>query len=630
MRIGVMGGNMADTGKQRLWRRLRIALVVLVTLLIILFIALAAFPWAMLKGKIESRAAQHLGRPVTIGSMERVDAFSLHPVVRLTDVRMPQPAWVGPRLPDLARIARVELRFSAPALLLGRFSLEALDMKGARVQLYRDAKGRENWSDNEKKKDDGSGSAPALRLLTVADSRIAYRDDKQRRSIDAALTVDRSGLRLSGTGDVRGHAVQVSATGAPIEEAKRGTRWPFTVSIAGDAVGFDLRGTMAGPLDIGHLEGEARAHAIDLALLDAIIEAGLPGTQPVRLTAKVKRDRPDWQVDDLKGTIGRSDIAGQATIAKRDGRTRIDGAVSANRFDFDDLSSNEGKRKAAARRARVGDRIVPATAIDLKSVARTDGRLTLAVRRLLWPGSSPFRSLSGTLNLENSRLELKPLTLGLTRGRMEGSLIVDQRQGGPKLEIDLALRSARLLDFFPEAQIDGSLVGRIRLNGVGGTVREAVGRSDGAIALVARDGTIPTRTAALLGQDIGGGLTAKEESRSVLRCIIARLDVAGGVARPAPVIIDTSRAQTRAEGRINLADERLALTVSGAPKGKAILRLSGSLPINGTIKAPDIKVPERVKSAKGIFGMVKAAITGEQGPRATDANCDALASRALR
>lgn len=624
-----MGGDTSDMGKQRLWRRLRIALVIVATLLIIVFIGLAAFPWAMLKGKIEAQAAQQLGRPVTIGSMERVDTFSLHPVVRLTDVRMPQPAWVGPRLPDLASIARVELRFSAPALLRGRFSLEALDMKGARLQLYRDAKGRENWSDNEKKKDDG-GSGPALRLLTVADSRIAYRDDKQRRTIDAALSVDRTGLRLSGTGDVRGHAVKVSATGAPIGEKKQGGRWPFTVAIQGDAVDFDLRGTMAGPLDIGHLEGQARARAVDLALLDAIIEAGLPGTQPVRLTAKVKRARPDWQVDDLRGTIGRSDIAGHATIAKRDGRTRIDGAVSANRFDFDDLSSNEGKRKAAARRARVGDRIVPATAIDLKSVARTDGRLTLSVRRLLWPGSSPFRNLSGTLNLDNSRLELKPLTLGLTRGRMEGSLIVDQRQGGPKLQVDLALRSARLLDFFPEAQIDGSLIGRIRLTGVGSTVREAVGRSDGAIALVARDGTIPTRTAALLGQDIGGGLTAKEKSRSVLRCIVARLDVARGVARPAPVIIDTSRAQTRAEGRINLADERLALTVSGAPKGKAVLRLSGSLPINGTIKAPDIKVPERVKSAKGIFGMVKAAITGEQGPRATDADCDALASRALR
>ncbi|MET0249202.1 MAG: AsmA family protein [Sphingobium sp.] len=610
-------------------RKLRVALVTVAALIIAAFILLAAFPWGVLKSRIEARATQQLGRPVTIGSMARADAFSLHPTVRLAQVRVPQPAWVGPRLPDLARIAEIELRFSALSLLRGGFSLEALDMKGARLQLYRDAKGRENWSDNEKKADDAGGSS-ALRLLTVADSRIAYRDDKQRRAIDAALMVDRSGLRLSGTGDVRGHAVRVQATGAPIDDRGQGARWPFAVSIAGDAVGLDLRGTMAGPLDIGHLEGQARAHATDLALLDAIIEAGLPGTQPVRLTAKVTRDRPDWRVENLKGTIGRSDIAGHATIAKRDGRTRIDGAVRANRFDFDDLSSNEGKRKAAARRARVGDRIVPATAIDLKKLARTDGRLTLSVRRLLWPGSSPFRTLSATLQLEKSRLELRPLTLGLTSGRLEGSLIVDQRQGGPRLTVDMALRSARLLDFFPETQIDGSLIGRIRLTGVGGTVRQAIGKADGAIELVARDGTIPTRTAALLGQDIGGGLTAREESRAVLRCMVARFDVAGGVARPAPVIIDTSRAQTHAQGRITLADERLALSVSGAPKGKALLRLEGSLPINGTIKAPDIRVPERVKSAKGIFGMIKNAITGHQGPRAADADCDALARRALR
>ena len=318
-------------------------LVGLILLCAILLLALAAFPWAWMKGPIERRLSDRIGKPVTIGAMAREDSLSFHPVVTLRDLRVPQPGWVKPTLPDLARIGEIRAGFSVWGLLTGGPVLERLEARRARLHFYRDAQGRENWSGERSKGSDRRGGRPALHSLIVADSRIAYRDDKRGRSVDAALTVDPSGLRLSGSGDVRGHAVTVTATGGPILDSRPGQRWPFDAAISGDAVGFTLKGTMDGPLDIGHLRGEATAHGTDLALLDAIIEAGLPGTQPVRLTARVTRDRPDWIVEGLKGTIGRSDIAGHATIRKRDGRTRIDGALSADRFDFDDLASNAGK-----------------------------------------------------------------------------------------------------------------------------------------------------------------------------------------------------------------------------------------------------------------------------------------------
>ncbi|MDI1294682.1 MAG: AsmA family protein, partial [bacterium] len=517
-------------------------------LMLVLLIAVAVFPWGLLKGRIEQRLTDRIGKPVTIATMTRNDALSFHPVVRLTQIRVPQPDWVQPKVGDLAQIGEAQVRFSAFALLFGVPVLESLDLRHARLNFYRAADGRESWTGDKSRASDDPGRRPALDSLSVTDSRITYRDDKRRRAIDAALTVDTGGLRLQGTGDIRGNAVRVTATGAPILHHQPATPWPFRVAITGDAVGFILDGTMDGPLDIGHLRGAATAHATDLALLDAIIEAGLPGTQPVRLTARVRRDKPDWIIDTLKGTIGRSDLAGHATIRKRDGRTRIDGAMTSSQFDFQDLSSNEGRRKAAAKRAKAGDRLVPDTAIDLTKLARTDGRMEFRARRLLWPGSSPFRALAGTITLERSRLTLAPLTLGLTRGILSGTIIVDQRDGGPRMDVDLALRSARLLDFFPNTQIDGGLIGKIALSGRGKTVREAVGISTGTIALVARDGTIPARTAALLGQDVGKGLTVDKDKQAVLRCVITRLDVSKGLARPNPVLIDTSRAQTRATG----------------------------------------------------------------------------------
>jgi len=590
-------------------------------------LALAMFPWGSLRAMAEKKLSASLNRSVTIAAIERTDRFSFHPTLLVRGVRIPQAAWAGKG--DLLDLATARVRFAALPLLLGDLRIEAVEIQGMTVDLVRDAGGRESW--REGRKETKKAGRPAIDTLTIAGSSISYRDAKRDRSFTVGLTADiRRGLSLAGTGLIRGTPVTLAAKGGAIAGVKLGTPWPFQAEITGKAVGMTAVGQMDGPLDFGHLTAAVTAHGDDLRLLDSIIEAGLPGTQPVKLKANVRRDSPDWTVTALTGTIGRSDIAGNATIKKRDGRTRIDGAIASNRFDFNDLSSDEGLRKGAARKARIGDRIVPPTAIDLKSVARTDGRLALSVKQLLWPGSSPFRHLRGTLTLERSLLTVDPLTLGLTRGRLDGRIVIDQRKGGPIFKVDLTLARARLLDFFPATAIDGSLIGRIRLAGQGGTIRAAIGRSAGSIALVARDGTIPARTASLLGQDVGRGVTGDKEEMATLRCMVARLDVSGGVARASPVVIDTSRAFTRVEGRISLADERLMLALNGAPKRNSLLRLAGTIPITGTIQHPAIHVPEKAKSVGGVLKMLGRAVTGKQGELAADADCGALAARALR
>jgi hypothetical protein len=50
----------------------------------------------MLKGRIEARLSTRIGRPVTIGAMQRLDSLSFHPRVRLSAIRIPQPAWSSP------------------------------------------------------------------------------------------------------------------------------------------------------------------------------------------------------------------------------------------------------------------------------------------------------------------------------------------------------------------------------------------------------------------------------------------------------------------------------------------------------------------------------------------------------
>lgn len=596
-------------------------------------VGLAAFPWAMLKGTVEHRLSQNIERRVSIGSMERLDTMSFHPRIRLRAVRIPQPAWVEPSLADLARIAQIDLSFSVWGLLTGRDAVERVEVRGANLQFYRTAQGRKNWSDDGSAERGGSGSGGRLLMLRVAESRLRYLDRKRDRSLDVAVASDASGLRIDGGGLILGNSVHITGRGAAIVDGRANAPWPFRVAIEGRAVGFALDGSMPSPLDVGHMQGQARAHADDLRLLDAIIEAGLPGTQPVRLAARIRRSIPDWTIDDLRGTISRSDIAGHATIVKRGGRSRITGALWADHFDFDDLSSNEGKRRAAAIKARLGPRILPGSAIDLTHVRRTDGALDLGVDHLLWSGQSPFRSMTAHVSLERSRLEISALRVGMTRGSMEGTMRIDQTDTSrpdPRLDLRLTLRGARLLDFFPRAQIDGSLIGRLAITGYGHTLADAFGAGHGVLALVGRDGQIPARTAALLGQDVGRGLTMGKDETDNLRCVVARLDIKGGMARPAPVLIDSSRALTQVWGSIDLRNERLMLSLKGAPKKPSLLRLPGQVSLGGTVKAPDIDVPPMTKTVGGVINMLASAIAGRQEPLAQDADCNALERQAMR
>jgi hypothetical protein len=70
--------------------------------------------------------------------------------------------------------------------------------------------------------------------------------------------------------------------------------------------------------------------------------------------------------------------------------------------------------------------------------------------------------------------------------------------------------------------------------------------------------------------------------------------------------------------------------MKGAPKRDVILRIPGNAAIAGTLTDPRIVVPREVKSVGNILKAIGNRITGHSGPVAGNADCNALAARALR
>jgi hypothetical protein len=601
-----------------------------VAFLFVALVVLAAFPWGVLRESVERRASRQIGRPVTIGRIERLDSLSFSPTIAIHDVVVPQAAWAGRG--DLARIATARVRFSAWALLLGRFAPQSVEVDGMNLTLVRDAQHRVNWRREDDRGGDKGDSASTLDHLMLHDARISYRDALRHRVFALRVTSDARGVVVTGSGTVLDQPVTVAARGPAI--AATGKPWPFRAKIDGPALTMDAHGTMDAPLDTHHMTIDVAARADNLNLIDAIIEAGLIETQSVNLTAHARRDGRDWNVSRVAGRIGQSDIVGRVTVHKVDGRTKLDGAIVAERLRFNDFSSNEGLARAAALTRAEGEKLVPNLRVNIGKITHTDGTIAFTVRHLIDNGGAgAFTGLSGRVTLDHQLMTVDPLTFTMVRGTMRGTVRVDQRTGraAPLVTIDMAINDSSLGVIAGTAggAVDGRFDARARLSGTGSTIREAVGNGDGSIGVVARDGRLPAKIASMIGFDAGRSVFTGGDEQAGLRCVALRLNVRRGAGRADPFVIDTTRSRSDGTGTITFPSEALSLDMTGRPKERIVLRLPGSLHIGGTIKKPEPVIPPEVKSVGNIFKAIGRAIRGDQGPLATDADCAGLARHVL-
>lgn len=576
------------------WRaRLLAASVVGGAVAVVGVVALGAFPVGLMRGMVESRLSAALDTKVQVGAVTRDTLFSYTPVVSVRDVRIAQPAWVGPG--DFIRVKTAAVRVPMFALLFGHFRPDRVSIDGARIALVRDVSGKANWEPDHKPQSRGHGDRPSLSDLTVSNSEVVIRDAKRGLMIGGPIGVDGAhGLRYAATGTFQDTPAKLELTGGRITGIDPTAAYPFMATLASPALRMAVKGSMRGVLDTRHFSADITAQAPTLKNLDHLIEAGLFGSQPIDLTGKIRHDGRDWYVDRIGGRMGRSYFTGLATIHKDGGRTNIDAKVDARQFDFDDLADTEGRAESAARNAAVGPRVISPTRINLSKLGKTDGRLVFAAHRLLSSGGTVFRSLSGTLTLDHRLVTVSNIVATLANGRMTGMVRVDHRSGIPALAVDLRLSGLTLDALVGKPDmISGPVRGHILLTGQGDTVREAMAHANGKAAIVATDGRVQRTIADVLGQNLSGAVVhaLSAPSKDVpLRCLVANFHAVRGVLVPNPLAIDTGASVGRGSGRIVLDGERIDLTLAGASKSNAVLRIADPIHVGGTLSSPSVSV----------------------------------------
>jgi uncharacterized protein involved in outer membrane biogenesis len=614
-------------------------------LLAVTIVGVGAFPVNSARGFIEGRLSSAIHAPVHIGSITRDSWFSFTPTIALRNVRVAQPDWIG--VGDFVQLKSAEIRVPVLALITGGFHPQRLRIDGLNVALVRDANGRANWEPDKKQPRDPGKTPPTLSDLIITNSRFSLRDDRRALALAGALQVDaQTGLSMTGDGTFLGTRAHLEARGGKIAGIDPKASYPFTLSFASPALSLTAQGAMEGVLNTRLFKASLGTHAPTLKNVDRVIEAGLFTTQPIDMKGIVRHVGRDWYVDTLTGSIGRSRIAGKATVLKRDGRTRIDATIHASQFDFDDLSDAQGLREAADLTARIGPRVMPTTRINLAKIGKTDGVLRFSADRLLFKTPSVFRSLSGVATLDHRRVTVTDFTAHLAQGALTGAAVIDHRSGAPKLSLDLRFSGASLETIIGKpTDVSGSVRGRIVVSGSGDTVREAMSRATGRVAMVATAGAVKATVADVLGQDLGRAIQHQlrdREAKVPLRCFVANFRANNGVLTPSPLAIDTGESVGQGAGRIVMNGETIALTLRGSSKNPSMLKIVDPIRIGGTLSTPSLSVAgignageSRSKGALRILGRsLKSAfgIGQQQAPAAAPAalNCAGLVAAALK
>jgi uncharacterized protein involved in outer membrane biogenesis len=618
----------------------------------VLFVTFA--DWNALRGPISRMASAATGREIAIRGDLDVDPWSWTPEIRVRDLHIGNP----PRYRDRGEFAVVNQAEAAVRwlpLFVGRLDFVRLDLNGADVSLYRSAEGISNWAPSNTARGKPF-NLPAIREFSLNQGRVRLEDDKRNMVLTATFTTResksdprRGQFALNGEGEINERPFTIELTGAPLLNVRRDRPYRFRADVNAGGTHILAAGAIVRPFDFSNWYADVEATGPDLADLYPLIGLALPNTPPYDLEGRVERNGHVYGMPNVAGRVGDSDLRGAFTATRRrDDRLFLDGDFRTNNLDFDDLlavlggppdpgeTASAEQRSMAANLAAQG-RMLPDAQLDISRVRNMDARVSYRAARVR-SDRFPLRGFALDIGLDRGLLTLDPMTLDLSRGRVTGSVAINARGETPRADIDVRLSNARLESVFAlrgDPPLVGALVGRARLSGYGGSVRDAAAHANGTITLVTPSGEIREAFAELTGINVTRGLgllLADDQSKIDVRCGVASFRVNDGVARATSIVFDTETMLISGEGTVSLRDETFDLRIEGDPKEARLISVGAPVTLEGRWRSPEIGVEAEEAIGQGGLAAALASLVAPIAAvlpfvdlgLAEDANCAAL------
>ena len=539
-----------------------------------------------LKAPVERRASAALGRTVTIDGDLRllVTPFSIY--LDADDVRVGNADWASAA--HLLDVAQFGARFSTFDLLIGHDAPRAISLTGGTLDLERAAKGgKTNWTIARVPMLFDAG---VLRQIDADDISVRYRDPKA--DVDARVALTKSGagmVMLSGRGAIANRPFFVNGALQSSDDAPAS----FRVDARTGDVDLRIAGTADAPLRLSSSTLSVSAKGDDFAALAGLAGVDVPAMPGFALNARLGHIRKGWLLSRIEGLIGETDLAGKLTVDRRSGRPRLVAQLASRNLDMADgmalfgLQIGDGDASAS---------LLPDARISRDALGQFDAVVDYQAQRISG-GPDGSSHLTMRLALIDGRMLMSPASVDLAGGYVSSDILIDARSSPALARYDIRISPTpmgRLLASWgisPRAST-ATAKGRIQLTGRGDTLREALGNSDGRIALILPGGRVQTQPASGSPLDMAHlrdamfGDDELEAHPAGLNCGLIAFTVSGGIATADPILIDTDGHVLTGRGSFDFRGERLDLRLSADGKDSRWFSRPSTLLIGGTLAEP--------------------------------------------
>lgn len=368
----------------------------------------------------------------------------------------------------------------------------------------------------------------------------------------------------------------------------------------------------------GNLLAELRFNAAsdNPAELFRLAGADLAPRGPFQLAALFKGTRTAVQLEDMKATLGKSDLQGSLSLLPL-ARPRISGQLVSRLIDGNELLASEAKQAGtSAQTVAAGkkERLIPDIRLPVDALGTADLDLSLRVDKMVF-GDEQLADLLVKVQLKDSHLVVGPYHFSMAGGRVDGELALDGSANVPSLRVRVQGHQVELDHFVKKAAFSGGKSDlRFSLQGSGASLRQVLATADGEAVLSVGPGKIRNTALNLAGGDLFMQILdafnplAKAEEYTLMECAVANFKISRGLATTSKgLAMRSSKVDVSGSGTINLDSEALDLGIVPRAREGAGISLSsvitGVTRVRGTLVHPSIGVdPEGSLRAAASLG----------------------------
>jgi uncharacterized protein involved in outer membrane biogenesis len=354
----------------------------------------------------------------------------------------------------------------------------------------------------------------------------------------------------------------------------------------------------------------------------------LPSTPPYethgRLVATLRSGASVYRYDKFTGHVGGSDLNGSLTYTQRQPRALLSGELESNQLRFADLApligadAKPGKTASDSTVRQPADKALPVAPFHTERWDSIDADVKFTGKHIIRSADLPITDLQTHLKLDDGVLTLDPLNFGVAGGNLTSSLRLNGKREPLAATVSMKARHLKLKEMFPKFETMrasiGELNGSAKLSATGNSVAAMLGTSNGEAKLLVENGTVSKFLLEAMGLNVGSVVIRKlfGDKPVQINCGVGDFTFTQGVARARTFVLDTQDALIDTSGAVDLASERLALTIRPDSKGLRIFSLRAPLYVGGTLKKPSVSPDIGVLAlrAGGVVALALAAPIG--------------------